>query len=68
MKKKECSKLSNYKQAYKDIFERLNSSLIELNDVFREVESLQDQLEADPNRLEVVTTTLQVSDNLMLKF
>ncbi|WP_283637479.1 DNA repair protein RecN [Aquaticitalea lipolytica] len=65
--KNQLSKLSNYKQAYKDIFERLNSSLIELNDVFREVESLQDQLEADPNRLEVVNNKLQVLHNLMLK-
>ena len=65
--KNQLSKLSNYKQAYKDIFERLNSSLIELNDVFREVETLQDQLEADPNRLEVVNNKLQVLHNLMLK-
>ena len=65
--KNQLSKLSNYKQAYKDIFERLNSSLIELNDVFRELESLQDQLEADPNRLEVVNNKLQVLHNLMLK-
>jgi DNA repair protein RecN (Recombination protein N) len=65
--KNQLSKLSNYKQAYKDIFERLNSSLIELNDVFRELESLQDQLEANPNRLEVVNNKLQVLHNLMLK-
>ena len=38
-----------------------------MNDVFREVESLQDQLEADPNRLEVVNNKLQVLHNLMLK-
>ncbi len=65
--KNQLSKLSNYTQAYKDIYDRLNSSLIELNDIFVDLENLQEQLEADPNRLEVVNTKLQVLHNLMLK-
>src|SRR5690606_37780302 len=40
---------------------------IELQDVYIELESLLDQLEADPNRLEVVSAKLQILHNLMLK-
>jgi DNA repair protein RecN (Recombination protein N) len=65
--KNQLSKLSNYTTSYKDIYERINSSLIELQDVFIELESLQEQLEADPNRLEVVNAKLQILHNLMLK-
>lgn len=65
--KNQLSKLSGYTAAYKDIYERTNSSLIELQDVFAELENLQEQLEADPNRLEVVNTKLQILHNLMLK-
>lgn len=65
--KNQFSKLANYTQAYKSIFERINSSLIELDDIFIEIENLQDQLEADPNRLETVNAKLQVLHNLMQK-
>lgn len=65
--KNQLSKLSNYTTSYKEIYERITSSLIELQDVYIELESLQDQLEADPNRLEVVNAKLQILHNLMLK-
>ena len=51
--KNQFSKLSGYSNQYAAIFERIQSSLIELDDVFSEIETLQEQLEADPNRLEV---------------
>lgn len=65
--KNQFSKLSGYSNQYAAIFERIQSSLIELDDVFSEIETLQEQLEADPNRLEVVNNKLQVIHNLLQK-
>ncbi len=65
--KNQFAKISEYSANYKAIFERINSSLIELDDVFSEIETAQDQLEDDPNRLEVVNAKLQVLHNLMQK-
>lgn len=60
-------KLSSYSLKYEDLFNRVNSSLIDMDDVFREVDVLQDNLEADPNRLEVVDSKLRALHNLMQK-
>lgn len=65
--KNQLAKLSSYGKSYDDIYQRVNSSLIELDDVFSEIESLEDDLEADPNRLEAVNSKLQVLHNLMQK-
>jgi DNA repair protein RecN (Recombination protein N) len=65
--KNQFSKLSGYSNQYAAIFERIQSSLIELDDVFSEIETLQEQLEADPNRLEVVNNKLQIIHNLLHK-
>ncbi len=65
--KQQFAKLSNYGNAYKVIFERISANLIELDDIFTEIETFQEQLEADPNRLEVVNGRLQLLHNLMLK-
>ena len=65
--KNQFSKLSGYSLKYKDIFERISSSLIELDDIFSEIENAKELLEADPNRLEVVNTRLQLLHNLMQK-
>ncbi|MCD2259269.1 DNA repair protein RecN [Psychroserpens luteolus] len=60
-------KLSGYGKQYDDVSQRVASTLIELDDVFSEIEQLEDQLEADPNRLDSVNTKLQVIHNLMQK-
>ncbi len=65
--KNQFAKISEYSANYKAIFERINSSLIELDDVFSEIETAQDQLEDDPKRLDVVNAKLQVLHNLMQK-
>ncbi|MBR9845309.1 MAG: DNA repair protein RecN [Algicola sp.] len=65
--KNQFSKLSGYSSQYHSIFERIQSSLIELDDVYSEIENLQEQLEADPNRLEQVTAKLQIINNLLQK-
>ncbi len=65
--KNTLQKLSGYSSKYEDLFNRVNSSLIDMDDVFAEVDVLQDNLEADPNRLEVVDSKLRVLHNLMQK-
>ena len=61
------SKLSGYSLKYKDIFDRIKSSFIELDDIFSEIENAQELLEMDPNRLEVVGNKLHIINNLLLK-
>lgn len=65
--KQQFSKLLNFGSIYKDVYERINSSFVELDDIFIEIENLQERLEADPNRLEIVNAKLQILHNLMLK-
>ncbi|TXD85160.1 DNA repair protein RecN [Subsaximicrobium wynnwilliamsii] len=65
--KNQFAKLATMASQYKVMYERVSSSLIELADIFSEMESLQDQLEADPNRLELVNAKLQVLNNLSQK-
>jgi len=65
--KNQFSKLSGYSNLYQSIFERIESSLIELDDVCSEIESLQEQLDVNPNRLEQVNAKLQIIHNLLQK-
>ncbi|GAA4885565.1 DNA repair protein RecN [Flaviramulus aquimarinus] len=60
-------KLSGFSSKYEDVFNRANSSLIEMDDLFNEINELQDGLDADPNRLEIVDTKLKMIHNLMQK-
>ena len=65
--KNQLSRLASFSANYKLVFERVTSSLIELDDVFAEIENLQESLEADPNRLGVVNQKLQILNNLLQK-
>ncbi len=65
--KNNLQKLSSFSAKYEELFNRVNSSLIELDDVYSEVENLQEQLEADPKRLEFVNSKLQIIHNLFQK-
>lgn len=65
--KNTIQKLSSYSPKYLELFNRINSSLIELVDVFSEVENSQDLLDADPKRLEQVNSKLQMLHNLFQK-
>ncbi|RED45884.1 DNA repair protein RecN [Seonamhaeicola aphaedonensis] len=60
-------KLSGMSSKYEDLFNRVNSSLIEIDDVFSDVDMLQESLEADPRRLEQVDTKLKTLHDLMQK-
>ncbi|OEJ98752.1 DNA repair protein RecN [Flavivirga aquatica] len=60
-------KLSGFSSKYEELFNRANSSLIEFDDVFSEVNALQEGLDADPVRLETVDSKLKMLNNLMQK-
>ncbi|MEW4924208.1 DNA repair protein RecN [Algibacter sp. 2305UL17-15] len=65
--KNNLQKLSNLSSKYEGLYERVNSSLIEIDDIFNEVDELQERIEADPNRLETVNSKLQTLHNLLQK-
>jgi DNA repair protein RecN (Recombination protein N) len=65
--KNSLQKLSGLSSKYEDLYNRVNSSLIDLDDVFAEIDGLQENLEANPTRLEAVNTKLQKLHNLMQK-
>ncbi|WP_299550245.1 DNA repair protein RecN [Seonamhaeicola sp.] len=60
-------KLSAMSSKYEDLFNRANSSFIEMDDVFSEVNTLQESLDADPQRLEAVDSKLKTLHDLMQK-
>ena len=65
--KNNLQSIVGFSSKYEDLFNRVNSSLIDLDDVFSEIDVLQGNLEADPNRLEVVDSKLKMLHNLMQK-
>lgn len=65
--KNTLKQLSSISNKYEDLYNRLNSSLIELDDVFSELERFQEDLEADPNRLQEVNARLTLINNLFQK-
>ncbi|RLD30215.1 MAG: DNA repair protein RecN [Bacteroidetes bacterium] len=60
-------KLSKISSTYNQLYQRINSTLIEIDDLYGDLERVQDNLEANPNRLEVVNAKLQAIHNLLLK-
>ena len=60
-------KLSEISNTYKELYNRVNSTLIEIDDLFGDLEYAQESIEADPKRLEVVNSKLQTIHNLLLK-
>jgi DNA repair protein RecN (Recombination protein N) len=65
--KNNFQKLTEYSSKYEDLYNRINSNLIDLDDVFNEVNMLQSNLDANPNRLEAVDLKLKTLHNLMQK-
>lgn len=65
--KNSLQKLSKLSKTYLGLYSRVNSVLIELDDIVGDIENSQDSLEANPNRLEEVNTKLQKIHNLLLK-
>src|SRR5690606_163746 len=60
-------RLGSFGKSYKDLSDRIESVLIELDDVYNEVLSLEENLEADPAELEKVNEKLQLIYNLQKK-
>ncbi|WP_396600739.1 DNA repair protein RecN [Algibacter sp. R77976] len=60
-------KLSGFSSKYEELFNRANSSLIEMDDLYSEVNDFQEHIDADPNRLEVVDAKLKILHSLMQK-
>lgn len=54
-----CARLSGFGPRFQDLSDRINSSFIELDDLAAEFESQQDELVADPRRMEEVEGRLQ---------
>jgi DNA repair protein RecN (Recombination protein N) len=65
--KSNFKKIATYSNKYQNLFERIDSSFIELDDVYSEMEKLQGQLDADPERLEKVNSKLLLLNNLFKK-
>jgi len=65
--KNTMQKLALISANYKDLSERVNSALIELDDVATEVERFQSELDVNPKRLEEVEGKLSAINNLMQK-
>ena len=60
-------KLSGISKTYKELYNRIVSSYIELDDLQSEIEELQEGLELNPERLENVNAKLQIINNLLVK-
>ncbi|WP_290697469.1 DNA repair protein RecN [Lacinutrix sp.] len=65
--KNTLKQLSGVSNKYQNLYNRANSSLIELDDLFSELENFQGDLEADPNRLAEVNGRLTTINNLFQK-
>ena len=60
-------KLAVFSPDYTNIYERLMSSLLELEDIFNDCQLSNEKIIADPERLELVNTKLQTIYNLQKK-
>lgn len=65
--KNSLQRIESISKDYQELFSRVNSTLIELDDVFLEIVAAQDKVDANPNRLEEVNNKLQIINNLLLK-
>ncbi|MGB0974431.1 MAG: DNA repair protein RecN [Flavobacteriaceae bacterium] len=59
--------ISNFSSSYNALYERVTSVHIEVEDVFGEIEQEQEAVEANPQRLEEVTTLLNTLQSLYQK-
>ncbi|EGV42411.1 DNA repair protein RecN [Bizionia argentinensis JUB59] len=60
-------KISKFSGKYEDVFNRVASSSIEINDIFTEIESLQEDLDLDPEKLTLVSNKLELINTLLKK-
>lgn len=67
MAKNEISKISNYFKNGNEISDRVNSALIELEDIIRDLEQKAENINHDPNRLESINNRLNKIYSLQQK-
>ena len=60
-------KLTDISSAYQPFFERIQSTSIEINDIFSEIEFEQSKVNANPSRLSEIDNILQRINNLFSK-
>ncbi len=60
-------KLSGLSSKYEELFNRSQSSLIEMDDLFNEVDEMQDALNPNPKRLDIVDAKLKTIHSLLQK-
>jgi len=65
--KNTIQKLASFSTKYEALFTQINGNLIDLNDALETIEELNDGLEANPNRLEIINGKLTRINNLMQK-
>ncbi len=65
--KNSLQKIAVFSENYNQYFERINSVLIEFDDVFNEIEQASDSLSSDPEKLELTNQKLQNIYNLQKK-
>lgn len=65
--KQSVSRLSQFSSEYKSVNERFESVLIELKDIFNEIDSSYGNLDSDPQRLLYVESKLKLLQNLLTK-
>ena len=65
--KQELLNISTFGNSYENIFERVASVGIELDDILSELDNLQDNLTTDPEELEGINAKLQIVNNLFQK-
>ena len=61
------NKLSHFGESYKELSTRVQSVLIELDDIYVEIQRIEENIEADPQQLEEVNTKLQLLYSLQKK-
>src|SRR5690606_7561734 len=65
--KANLSKIAGFSVSYSGLHERVQSVIIEIDDIARELENLLERVEANPGELEEVDARLQVIYNLQKK-
>ncbi|GET45814.1 DNA repair protein RecN [Capnocytophaga felis] len=65
--KRTFSSLTDYKQQYRDIFERIESAFLELEDLQNEVFDIDENIESNPEKMEEVSRQLDLIYSLQKK-
>ena len=65
--KRSFSSLTEYKQLYRDLYERIESAFLELEDLASEISDIDESIEVDPDNLEQISKQLNKIYSLQKK-